>query len=224
MLGGEVLLNCAAQTVTAEQGTATGVRTAAGEQIEARCVLLTTPLPVSAALLAETCTPTYVESLRKIRYLSNICIVLELSRSLSSTYWLNVNDPSFPFVAVIEHTNFEPPSSYGGRHIVYLSKYLPPEDALYRMSDHDASEFAIAALRKMFPEFDAAWVTNSTVWRADYSQPIVGLHHSKLIPDMQGELKNLYLATMGQVYPEDRGTNYAVRNGMAAAKKIAGSL
>jgi protoporphyrinogen oxidase len=224
LLGGEVLLNCAAQTVTAEQGTATGVRTAAGEQIEARCVLLTTPLPVSAALLAETCTPTYVESLRKIRYLSNICIVLELSRSLSSTYWLNVNDPSFPFVAVIEHTNFEPPSSYGGRHIVYLSKYLPPEDALYRMSDHDASEFAIAALRKMFPEFDAAWVTNSTVWRADYSQPIVGLHHGKLIPDMQGELKNLYLATMGQVYPEDRGTNYAVRNGMAAAKKIAGSL
>jgi len=58
------------------------------------------------------------------------------------------------------------------------------------------------------------------VWRADYSQPIVGLHHSELIPAMQGELENLFLATMGQVYPEDRGTNYAVRGGVEAAGKI----
>ncbi len=29
---------------------------------------------------------------------------------------------------------------------------------------------------------------------------------------------------MGQVYPEDRGTNYAVRNGKRAAKKIAAGL
>jgi len=218
-LGGEVLLKCAAESVTAANGKATGVKTSEGE-IEARAVLLTVPLPVSAALLADACSAEYVASLRKIRYLSNICIVLELSRSLSSTYWLNVNDPSFPFVAVIEHTNFEPPTSYGGRHIVYLSKYLPPEDALFRMSDDEAAEFAMAALGRMFPEFEQAWVTKSTVWRADYSQPIVGLHHSELIPAMQGELENLFLATMGQVYPEDRGTNYAVRGGVEAAGKI----
>jgi protoporphyrinogen oxidase len=219
-LGGEVLLGCAAESVTSADEKVTGVTTSAGE-ITARAVLLTTPLPVSARLLRDACSAQYVESLRKIRYLSNICIVLELSRSLSSTYWLNVNDPSFPFVAVIEHTNFEPASTYDGRHIVYLSKYLPPEDALYRMSDGEAVKFAMAALKRMFPEFEAAWVTNSTVWRADYSQPIVGLRHSELIPAMQGELGNLYLAAMGQVYPEDRGTNYAVRNGVDAAKKIA---
>jgi protoporphyrinogen oxidase len=223
LLGGEVLLNCSAECVTAVDGRATGLCTSGGE-IVARRVLLTTPLPVSATLLTATCSPEYVASLRKIRYLSNICIVLELSRSLSSTYWLNVNDPSFPFVAVIEHTNFEPAATYGGKHIVYLSKYLSPDDALYRMSDREAAEFAMAALGKMFPEFDPAWANKSSVWRADYSQPIVGLHHSELIPAMQGELGNLYLATMGQVYPEDRGTNYAVRNGMAAAIEIAGSL
>jgi protoporphyrinogen oxidase len=222
-LGGEVLLKCAAESVRAANGKATGVKTCEGE-IEARAVLLTVPLPISAALLEDACSAEYVASLRRIRYLSNICIVLELSRSLSSTYWLNVNDPSFPFVAVIEHTNFEPPASYGGRHIVYLSKYLPPEDALFRMSDAEAAEFAMAALGRMFPEFEQAWVTKPTVWRADYSQPIVGLHHSELIPAMQGELENLFLATMGQVYPEDRGTNYAVRGGVEAANEIAGRL
>ena len=53
----------------------------------------------------------YVERLRRIRFLANVCIVLELDRSLSDTYWLNVNDPGFPFVGVIEHTNFEPSSN-----------------------------------------------------------------------------------------------------------------
>ncbi len=58
-------------------------------------------------------------------------MVLELRHSLSDTYWLNVNDPSFPYVGIIEHTNFESPESYGGSHIVYLSKYLPASDPLY---------------------------------------------------------------------------------------------
>jgi protoporphyrinogen oxidase len=156
--------------------------------------------------------------------LSNICIVLELTRSLSSTYWLNVNDPSFPFVAVIEHTNFEPTSSYGGRHIVYLSKYLPSEDPLYRMKDKDAAEFAVAALGGMFPDFDATWVTNAHVWRAEFSQPIVQRHHSSLVPAMRTEIRNLFLATMGQIYPEDRGTNYAVKSGTEAAEQIALTL
>jgi protoporphyrinogen oxidase len=222
-LGGEVRLNCAVEQVMAESGRVTGVQTSGGE-IAARGMLLTTPLPVSAALLKNVCSAEYIESLCAMRYLSNICIVLELSRSLSSTYWLNVNDPSFPFVAVIEHTNFEPVETYGGRHIVYLSKYLPPDDALYQMNDAAAAEFGMAALRRMFPDFDHAWVQRSTVWRADYSQPIVERHHSGRIPPFEGELQGLYLAAMGQVYPEDRGTNYAVRNGTEAAKKIAGSL
>ncbi|HEU5452112.1 MAG TPA: NAD(P)/FAD-dependent oxidoreductase [Terriglobales bacterium] len=221
--GGEVLLNTSVHAVMAGEGKATGLRTSRG-MMEADAVLLTTPLPVAAKLLHECCSPAYLASLNQIRHLSNICIVLELSRSLSSTYWLNVNDPSFPFVAVIEHTNFEPASTYAGRHIVYLSKYLPPEDALYRMNDGDATQFAVAALGRMFPDFAAEWVTNSTVWRADYSQPIVGRHHSRLVPDMRAEVEGVFLATMAQIYPEDRGTNYAVRSGKEVASLIADTL
>jgi protoporphyrinogen oxidase len=85
-------------------------------------------------------------------------------------------------------------------------------------------DFAVAALKRMFPKFERQWLTRSWVWRADYSQPIVGLHHSHKIPAFEGELKGLYVAAMGQVYPEDRGTNYAVRNGKQAAEKIAAGL
>jgi protoporphyrinogen oxidase len=76
----------------------------------------------------------------------------------------------------------------------------------------------------MFPEFDPKWVVQSNVWRAEFSQPIVQRRHSSLIPAMKSEIENLFLATMGQIYPEDRGTNYAVRSGNEVAEQMASTL
>lgn len=200
-------------------GLATGVKTSAG-LINADNVIVSTPLPISADILGDNVSPEYAESLRRIRYLSNVCLVLSLDRSLSETYWLNVNDPGFPFVGVIEHTNFEPPESYGGRHIVYLSKYLPPDHRMYIMSDQELLAFSIPHLQKMFPAFDPSWIQDSHVWRADYAQPIAEKHYSKLIPAQVTPIKNVYITTMAQVYPEDRGTNYAVREGKEVAARV----
>ena len=221
--GGEIQLNTSVRSISSSAGQVNGLNTSKGF-ISARSVLLTVPLPIAADLSASIAPSGYTESLRRIRYLSNICIVLELNRSLSSMYWLNVNDPSFPFVGVIEHTNFEPASTYGGRHIVYLSKYLPPSAELYRMSDEDATKVAVDALKRMFPEFQGGAIEKTHVWRADYAQPLVERHYSGLIPDFVTPINNLFLSTMAQVYPEDRGTNYAVRNGLQAAHQIALSL
>jgi protoporphyrinogen oxidase len=218
--GGVVQFRTPATALRVENGKAVGIDTNEGF-IAADTVLMTTPLPVVADLLEPHASPSYTEDPGKIRYLSNICIVLELTRSLSSIYWLNVNDPSFPFVAVIEHTNFEPSSSYEGRHIVYLSKYLTPSAALYKETDEEATEVALKAIKSMFPEFDRSWLTGARLWRADYSQPIIERHYSKLIPEVKSPIGNLYISTMAQVYPEDRGTNYAVRNGFSAAELIA---
>ena len=162
--------------------------------------------------------------MRRIRYLANICVVLELDRSLSDIYWLNVNDPSFPFVAVIEHTNFEPASTYAGRHIVYLSKYLPATDAVYGMPDADVVAFTLEHLRRMFPDLADERVLAAHVWRARYAQPVVECGYRRLIPDRQTPLSNLLLATMAQIYPQDRGTNYAIQQGREAARDFAAML
>jgi len=100
---------------------ATAVLTDAGT-FAADAVILTPPLPIIADLLEGHLPKQDIAKLRAVRYLANVCMVLDIKQSLSDTYWLNVNDASFPFVGLIEHTNFEPPDSYGGRHIVYLSK------------------------------------------------------------------------------------------------------
>lgn len=218
-MGVEVRVNAGLTGLERAEGRITAVHTAE-DRIEAEAVLLTQPLPLIADLLQGHVADDVVSDLRRINYLANICLVLELDRSLSETYWLNVNDPSFPFVGVIEHTNFEPPESYGGRHIVFLSKYLPETDDLYRMQDDKVLEFAIPHLQRMFPDFRRDWITGHHVWRARFSQPIAEPFYSKLIPAEQTPLENVLITSMAQIYPEDRGTNYAIREGRRVAREI----
>lgn len=220
-MGVDIRLNAAVSAIeTDRNGEACAVRLD-GDPISARAVLLTQALPQIADLLEGHVDHDFVARLRRIDYLANICLVLELDRSLSETYWLNVNDPSFPFVGVIEHTNFEPPESYGGRHIVFLSKYLPESDALYKMPDEQVLDFAVPHLQRMFPDFQREWVTGHHVWRARFSQQIAEPNYSKLIPPEQSPIPNVLITSMAQIYPEDRGTNYAIREGRRAAADLA---
>ena len=221
--GGEVRLGSPATRVHVEDGRVTGVETPQ-ETVEADAVIATPALPIVADLLAPHVAASYQSKLRRIGYLANLCVVLELDRSLSETYWLNVNDPGFPFVGVIEHTNFEPPESYAGRHLVYLSKYLPHTDPLYHLPDADVLAFCLDHLGRMFPALSRDGVLGAHVWRARYAQPIVERRYGALIPPLATPLGGFYLSTMAQVYPEDRGTNYAIREGRRAALAVAEAL
>ncbi|PZP60839.1 MAG: hypothetical protein DI597_11400 [Pseudoxanthomonas spadix] len=221
-LGGEVRLGTEATSVITDDGAATGVALSDGV-VYADNIVLSTAFPISADLLEGAVDTSFQQKLRRVRYLANVCMVLSLDRSLSETYWLNVNDPGFPYVGVIEHTNFEPASSYGGRHIVYLSKYLPTTHAMYTMTDQELVDFSLPHLQKMFPAFDRGWIQDVHVWRAEYAQPIAEKHYSTLVPGRSTPLPNVFLTSMAQVYPEDRGTNYAVREGRTLARDILAS-
>ena len=222
--GGDIQLNRPATGLEMDGQRVVGVCTGEGT-VAVDGVIATPALPIIADLMAASRkADEYAAGLRRIRYLANMCVVLELERSLSDIYWLNVNDPNFPFVGVIEHTNFEPASSYAGRHIVYLSRYCPDSDPFYRMPDEEAAAHALTHLRRMFPDLEDERVLASHVWRARYAQPVVVRGYRRLIPSAQTPLRNLFIASMAQVYPQDRGTNYAVKQGRETAQLMAKAL
>ncbi len=221
--GGEIRTGVRVSGLQVDAGRAVGVA-APAETLAADAVIATPALPIVADLVAPHAPGEYVDGLRRIRYLANVCVVLELDRSLSDLYWLNVNDPGFPFVGVIEHTNFEPASTYAGRRIVYLSRYLPESDALWRMPDADVVAFTLEHLRRMFPDLTDDRILAAHVWRAQYAQPVVERGYRRLIPATRTPVTNLFLATMAQIYPQDRGTNYAIRQGREVARAVAAAL
>ncbi|MCX8516378.1 MAG: NAD(P)/FAD-dependent oxidoreductase [Alphaproteobacteria bacterium] len=193
----------------------------ARQQFTADKYIFTPALPLVSTMLRDYHDAAFHQQLRAIRYLGNMCLVLRLKHSLSETYWINVNDPGFPFVGVIEHTNFDPPKHYGGSHMVFLSRYIATSDPLWQYNDQDYADYCFQHLKKMFPQFDKNWVLDYALWREPYAQPIMEKHYSRLIPPVQLPVANGYLCTMAQIYPEDRGTNYAVREGERLGKMLA---
>lgn len=185
--------------------------------------LFTPALPIIADLLqaaAGASGAQWAQQLRRVKYLGNVCLVLRLKQSLSDTYWINVNDPGFPFVGVIEHTNFDPPAHYKGSRIAYLSRYLPKEDPVWAYTDEQYFRFAMEHLKRMFPHVDDSWVQDWKVWRAEYAQPVTERGYSGYVPGQETPFANAWISTMAQIYPEDRGTNYAIREGRQVAAKL----
>jgi len=221
--GGEVRLGTKVTGVAVQGQAISHIETTSGD-ISGRQFLFTPAFPIIADMLQNAADEQWIATLRRIKYLGNMCLVLRLNHSLSSTYWLNVNDPGFPFVGVIEHTNFDSPDNYNGTHIAFLSRYLAKEDPVWEYDDEQYVEFALTHLKRMFPEMDRSWVVEYKVWRADYAQPITERNYSKYVPGRATPFENGFISTMAQIYPEDRGTNYAIREGREVAHDIAARL
>jgi protoporphyrinogen oxidase len=159
-----------------------------------------------------------------IAYGHALCPVLELDRPLSRFYWTNVGESAMPFGGVIEHTNYIPTERYGGRHVVYVSDYVLPDDPKWRMRDEELWALYEPGLERFSPEFRKATILSRRIFRAEYAQPIVTPNYSRVVPGIRTPLEGLYSAAMAQIYPEDRGQNYAVRMGRAAAETIRADL
>ena len=161
----------------------------------------------------------YDEKLESIKYKSNICMLLELKQSLSPYYWITVAEKDAPFVLVIEHTRLIPNPSYKS-HVVYLSRYLDESNDLYSASSEQIEAVFLDYLKKLFSSFDKDQIKGIHISKARYAQPLVTQNYSSRIPDFKTPVENLYLASMAQIYPEDRGQSYAVRMGRKIAEVI----
>ncbi len=152
------------------------------------------------------------------------CVILELDRQLQSAYWLNVTDPGYPFLALVEHTNWLPVGDYAGRHLVYLGNYLPPDDELFTLSDEAVLDRFLPHLARINPRFDRSWVRQAHVFAAPYAQPIVRVGYRESLAPHRTPLAGVWLANMGHVYPHDRGQNYSALLGESIADRVLAEL
>jgi protoporphyrinogen oxidase len=155
-----------------------------------------------------------------IEYFAALCLLLELDRPFSDYYWTNVADRELPFVGLIEHTNFVEPARYDGRRFLYVANYLEHGHELLGLDADALLERYTPGLRKVNPAFDPSWVRAKWLHREPAAQPIVTVGYRERIPPLETPVAGLYLANTTQVYPEDRGTNYAVRLGDQAAEAL----
>ena len=185
--------------------------------------VLVTTSPNLMARLCPDLPGSYLKGLLELKSMGAVVMVLALKRQLSEQgyYWFNLpKEAGYPMLALVEHTNFIGPEHFGGDRIVYAGDYLEAGHEYFSMSDEQLLERFIPAFKKFNPAFEKDWVKKVWVFKTNYAQPVPLVDHSKNIPAIETPITGLYFASMSQVYPWDRGTNFAVEIGRRAARMM----
>lgn len=188
--------------------------------IETDRVVAAIPVPDYLEIAGHLLPDDHREDLAGLRATGALCTLLELDRSLSPYYWLNIAESEMPFGGLIEHTNYIPPERYGGRRLLYISNYVFTDHPLYRAPRATVLETYMPALQRIQPAFDSSWIQQVHHFRADYAQPVVTVGYRHVVPSLRSPLPGLYLCSMAQVYPEDRGQSYAIAWGEKVARAV----
>jgi protoporphyrinogen oxidase len=185
--------------------------------------VLVTVSPEAMTRLVPSLPEEYLHGLRSMKSMGSVVLVVALKHQLSEEgyYWYNLpKSAGYPFLALVEHTNYVGAEHFGGDHIVYMGDYLEPEHEFFHLSQEELLERFLPALKKFNPGFERDWVRKTWLFRTPYAQPVPLVNHSKNILQIQTPVEGVYFASMSQVYPWDRGTNFAVEIGRRAARMM----
>ena len=211
--GGKIYTCTAIQTI---KKTTTGFLIN-GRQFDA--ILYTVPSPIAAAIGGFD--EHYKKQLLAIPHLWAQTLILETKKPiLNKTYWLNVNDRSFPFLAVVDHTNMIASTHYGNNHICYVGNYLPDGHAFIKKTKEELLALFLPYLKKIAPTLKKTDISTTFLFTVPNAQPVHTLNYSKRAPSIITPYEHIYLANLDSIYPWDRGTNYAVELGKRAAHTL----
>ena len=209
--GVQILLNTPVKSIRKDGESGLLITTAAGEQIFEQG--LVTSSPSLMARMAPELPKEYLEGLLNLKSLGAVVLTLSIKQQLSKEgyYWFNLpKKAGFPFLALVEHTNYLSPDYFGGDHILYCGDYLETDHEYFQLTQEEIIQRFTPSLQRINPDFQPDWIKNAWLYRTQYAQPVPFINHSKNIPDIRTPLPGLFFASMSQVYPWDRGTNFAV--------------
>jgi len=223
--GMDVEIRLGTQVKFIKQNQAQALSIDAGGVVDSFDKVLVTTSPNLMAKICPDLPENYLKGLLGLKSMGAVVMVLTLKHQLSEEgyYWFNLpKEAGYPMLALVEHTNFVSKEHFGGDHIVYAGDYLEVGHEYFSMSDEELLERFLPAFKKFNPAFEKDWVKKIWVNKTNYAQPVPLVNHSKNIPAIQTPIEGLYFASMSQVYPWDRGTNFAVEIGRRAAKMMLG--
>lgn len=197
------------------------VQTIANETSVFDALISTVPSPVFAKLIATNAVDeSYIKRLNSIEYLDAVVMVFCTSQRLTDAFWYNIKDKRVPFLTLLSPSALAGNERYDGNEVYFVGAYVP-HDHDYMKPDTDIRSEWIAGLKVMFPTFDESQIKDVKISKFRDAQHIVdiGYEEKKLVP-FETPLEGVYLANFSQIYPDDRGTNFAIRDGRKVASLV----
>jgi protoporphyrinogen oxidase len=216
--GATYCLKAPIEKIVIENGRAVGVQVGGNvERYDA--VISTLASPILGGLLPDA-PPDFRDLLMKQEYLGVLCPLLILKKKLLPYYVLNITDESIPFTAVVETTNLIDPKHVKGYHLVYLPKYIAPNNEMATWPDEQVKAEWMKHFKRMFPDYDESNIVEFIVQKARYVEPIrpMGTRHE--IPSIKTPVERLYMGNTVMIYPELGNGEAVTRFAMKVADQV----
>jgi len=180
-------------------------------------VILTVSMPQALKLVGKSLSDEKLKQWQNLKTIGALTMVLRLRKKFlpGESYWLNILEKEFPFVAVVEQTNFIDSSRYRNEHLVYVGGYYQPDNPIFNWSKTTLFRHFAPHLRRLNPSFESSLI-DFEVFSSLFAQPIIPVDYSRIKPQLELISDSLYWANANHIYPWDRGINYSVK----LAKKL----
>ncbi len=158
--------------------------------------VLSTTSPALLARLAPDLPEDYLQGLLSLKSMGAVVMVLSLKHQLSQEgyYWYNIpKSAGFPFLSLVEHTNYVSTEHFGGDHILYIGDYLPQDHAYFDLDKKEILAKFLPHLTKFNPEFSPDWIKETWLFRTRYAQPVPLVNHSRNIPAIRTPIPASFL-------------------------------
>ncbi len=201
----EVLAEAGADLRTGVRATAIGpdaggvrVETDADGPLHFDHVVCTAAAPLASKLVPALSSDEHAR-LNGVTYRGIVCASVLLKKPLARYYVTNITDGWVPFTAVIEMSALVDRAEFGGHCLVYLPKYVPPDDPIFDESDESIRGRFLEALARMYPHFDPADVLAFQVSRVRQVYAVSTLNYSATVPPVVTSVPGVYLANSAHV-------------------------
>lgn len=163
----------------------------------------------------------YKDKLLSLKSLAATNLLLSLKKPFfaDNTYWLNVCESKSKLMAVVEHTNFIDKKFYNNEHLIYVGHYVPIDHPYLKMNKEELLEEFKDSLSFLNKDFQKS-IISTCLFKDFFAQPVITTNYENKIPPFKTGVEGVYLFNMDQVFPWDRGVNYAIELGEKTTKSL----
>jgi protoporphyrinogen oxidase len=217
--GVKVRLSCGVAGVEAMDDGRISLNLESGERERFGQVVLTVP----ASVAARTCpglSDDELAKLKAIQYQGIICASLLLKQPLAHFYVTNITDSQIPFTAVIEMSALVDRQQFGGNALVYLPKYVAPDDPAFALTDHEIQNAFLDSLEKMYPRFNRSDLISFRVSRVRHVFPIPTLNYSERLPAITTSVPGVHILNSAHIINGTLNVNETVQLAESAVPRL----
>jgi protoporphyrinogen oxidase len=185
-------------------------------------VVITVAAPLAARLCPALSRDEH-DRLNDIQYQGIICASLLLKRPLANFYVTNITDSWVPFTAVIEMSALVDRKHFGGNALVYLPKYVTPDDPAFSLSDGTIEEKFLEALARMYPNFQPRDVLCFRVSRVRYVLALSTLNYSERLPATTTSTPGIHIVNSAHICHGTLNVNETIQLAEKAASALLSS-